>query len=200
MIAAASQPNIRYSVRANTRSETLPEKKSSNDSFWLLTCHFSCPIWPRKEKVFFSLYFSKLLFGEELSDLYHFYHHQFGFTTILCQVIPYSLCLFSNSLWLIHHHLKQKYPLSMNTLHWLKFSFLIKIKTIRHQRPPLVLWSIWSRIGQEGHFPALRFVCFNLCSSLNPMMFASQLKELRLKSIIYTRITISLNFTNLTQF
>ena len=33
-------------------------------------------------------------------------------------------------------------------------------------------------------------VCFNLCSSLNRMMFARQLKELRLKSIIYTRITI----------
>ena len=70
---------------------------------------------------FFSLYFIKLLFVEELSDLYHFYHHQFGFTTILCQVIPYSLCFLSNSLWFIHHHLKQKYPLSMNTLFYQMF-------------------------------------------------------------------------------
>ena len=155
MIATESQPNIRYSAKANTRSETLPEKKTSNDSVWLFTCHISCPIWPRKEKVFWSL-FTIISCCLKRSCQTFIISIIIGswFTSILCQVIPYSLCFFSNSLWFIDHHLKQKYPLSINTLfyqckYWLKFNIFKEIKTIRHQRPPLVLWSIWCRIGKR---------------------------------------------------
>ena len=124
--------------------------------------------------VFISLYYDKLLFEEEFPDLIISIIISSWFTSILCQVIPYSLCFFSNSLWFIDHHLKQKCPLSINTLfyqckYWLKFNIFKKLKrldTKDHQCTGMVKYLMQNRVG--GTLPRVKMCLFQFVLQLEP--------------------------------